>query len=85
MNFDCGPWNRRDYTAAPEKGRKADGWISVRDRLPAEENRRVLVLLDTNGVLGFPPMDTDRMAGGRWLRWNECVTHWMPLPEPPKG
>lgn len=59
-------------------------WIGVKDRLP-EELRRVLVFVpEKRGLMGKPDIDTDRVANGRWVRWGEYVTHWMPLPEPPK-
>ena len=60
----------------PEKSR----WISVKDRLP-EENVRVLVLLKDHPTR----IDTDRIVDSRWVRWNSNITHWMPLPEPPEG
>lgn len=55
------------------------GWISVKKRLPTEEewSRCVLAYL-RNGlcrVAGYSPR-----AGGFWFD----VTHWQPLPEPPK-
>ena len=61
-------------------------WISVKDRLP-EENLRALCFIQKDGIqiLCFGKY------GGR-MTWqgdeynyelNE-VTHWMPLPEPPK-
>lgn len=54
-------------------------WVSVKERLP-ENNCRVLV-----HVTGKPfDIDADRLADGKWVRWGWCVTHWMPLPEPPK-
>lgn len=53
-------------------------WISVKDRLP-DNNERVLV-----HVVGKPfNIDADRFVNSRWVRWNGCVAHWMPLPEPP--
>ena len=54
------------------------GWISVKDRLP-EKYGHYLVIRDN----GFMSVDT-------WTRhshWGKAVckiTHWMPLPEPPK-
>lgn len=60
-------------------------WISVKDRLP-DENEIILLCDGKEVTVGF-----------RWngfitgeIRWNcqddwfETVTHWMPLPELPK-
>jgi hypothetical protein len=58
-------------------------WISVKDRLP-EANSHVLV---------YPARGKEYQvwffaANGAW--YDECgwcargITHWMPLPEPPK-
>lgn len=47
-------------------------WISVKDRLP-EDGERIIVCYDDGWVCDqCTPVD-----GG--------VTHWMPLPQPPKG
>ena len=63
-------------------------WISVKERLPSNPNERVLVMVDGDSVNGTPKMDTDRYADRynpeRWVRYGKHVTHWMPLPEPPK-
>jgi len=56
-------------------------WISVKDRLPKEKQR----------VLVYHPDMQDADTGPisvqwGWIchkKWND-VTHWMPLPEPPK-
>ena len=62
-------------------------WISVKDRLP-EPWKRVLIysrhdFCESAFYIGVP---------GEWrVTWNHemldagSVTHWMPLPEPPKG
>lgn len=57
-----------------------DVWVNVKDGLP-KENKRVLV-----HVVNAPTLDvdTDRIVGGQWVRWAGSITHWMPLPEPPK-
>ena len=59
-------------------------WIPVTDRLP---ERFVYVLAMTD----FGEAAVARLKGnGRWyIGWDndryEGITHWMPLPEPPKG
>jgi hypothetical protein len=57
-------------------------WIPVTERLP-DEDTRVLVWLRVK-IYDHTHMDTDRLHRSRWVRWGEDVTHWMPLPEPPK-
>lgn len=62
-------------------------WISVDERLP-NTNENVLVY-----VKGFPCFVYTYMGGneweddyGYWHRTEDAnVTHWMPLPEAPKG
>jgi hypothetical protein len=67
-------------------GLQAVEWVSVRDRLP-EENQRVIYYFDVTGMdvgrywkeerFGF-----DCFGGkGGWL--CDDVTHWMPLPDEP--
>ena len=56
-------------------------WISVDDRLP-EENTTVIVATD-NGIV-FQCL----YAYDGWNLWegNEVnITHWQPMPQPPKG
>lgn len=57
-------------------------WISIDERLP-EEDVRVLVYI--NSERSYTKFDTDRLKEGKWVRWYSDVTHWMPLPEAPKG
>lgn len=57
-------------------------WISVKDRLPKNDNR-VLVYMHENR-LSYTKIDTDRLVNGEWVRWSDTVTHWQPLPEPPE-
>jgi len=52
-------------------------WISVKERLPDEtKDEYVLVVCDYHGTI---KVETRKM-------WNieSTVTHWMPMPEPPK-
>lgn len=58
-------------------------WISVKDRLP-KPFRDVLAIMD-NGDMHVLYMVQD----GTWNRFFaerglKNITHWMPLPEPPK-
>lgn len=62
-------------------------WISVEDDTPKNSMARVQVFLRNTAItdgIGFPKIDTDRFIDGKWVRWSNNVTHWMPLPEPPK-
>lgn len=68
--------------------RRADGWISVEDRLPSEEE----VLEDQEFIVvikGYRLATTLYFVGGEWR--DDAgdgdfyhVTHWMPLPKVPK-
>ena len=74
-------------------------WISVDDRLPEndygkhwKERKHYLVRLEPSGLMcvahyGYKEYDW-------WIDGRDCVlsptnfkevTHWMPIPEPPKG
>lgn len=50
-------------------------WIPVTERLP-DIGKDVLIYSKEDGV------DVDYYGGDMFGYWN--VTHWMPLPEPPK-
>jgi Lar family restriction alleviation protein len=60
--------------------RRADGWISVKERLP--EMFEIVLICDGETVL------TGSYQGdGDWLNIMDddmTVTHWMPLPKPPE-
>ena len=58
-------------------------WIKVTDRLPEDEEQLVLVI---DSLRRFYVADYEPLHG-RWERLDGFyvdVTHWMPLPEPPK-
>ena len=70
-------------------------WISVKDRLP-EKNETVLVYCANKTIQGGATRHIGSCDNGFWflktqpgiasfphLEWE--VTHWMPLPQPPKG
>lgn len=69
-------------------------WISVKDRLP-DDNGTYLVYAPTYS--GGSSSGLDCINGVMFSRWRKhwsievgyhkrpnCVTHWMPLPDPPK-
>lgn len=68
-----------------EREERAMNWISVKERLP-DRDETVLCHSNKNGGYYFIGY-----IGYRSGAWCECgamhigdVTHWMPLPEPPK-
>lgn len=56
-------------------------WISVTEKLP-KYGERVLIT-EGHGVF-----EAALSVSHKWVRcgigWTEGVTHWMPLPKPPK-
>lgn len=86
--FGCPIWN-----SLPDLERvRSEGWISVKERLP-DKNIAVIVHI-SNGdidvrVLGICDDDPNGLwycykGVGEPLHFND-VTHWRPLPEPPRG
>lgn len=61
-------------------------WISVKERLPEEKKAHYLCYLDDDSI-AVCYWSNISINGIRWEwhnpNWKE-VTHWMPLPEPPK-
>ena len=72
-------------------------WIPVDDRLPEnDENDWVLAqVVEDNGFMHIPKVMEYRQSRNDWFEetygWLSehnglfSVTHWMPLPNPPKG
>jgi hypothetical protein len=62
------------------KGESAQQWIPVTERLP-EENTAVLTYRESGIEVEFR-----EKRGWDYDEFTQCpVTHWMPLPQPPKG
>ena len=73
-------------------------WISVKDRLPDVAGMYIVTACDEwcshgEGIWYDTVVVVAEYSSGCW-NWNEngtdydiddLVTHWMPLPEPPKG
>lgn len=66
-----------------QESKPLNGWISVHDRLPEDQEE---VLVCTRSKNGIRNIDKGYMAIDRFIhRGRAEVTHWMPLPNPPKG
>ena len=80
-----------DHAVASQK------WISVDDRLPdnKEYDWVLAQVVEDNGFMHIPTVMEYRQSKNDWFEetygWLSdhngafTVTHWMPLPEPPKG
>ena len=75
-----------------DSGVTVQKWISVKDRLPEEGEYVLCVLKGFNyggkiQVCKFVPADKfkDKPYFEHFRNGFPSVTHWMPLPEPPKG
>jgi hypothetical protein len=61
-------------------------WIPVSERLPDEDVASVLIYTKEGGVAEGQYYPTIRAwKQFRWSVEDSKVTHWKPLPEPPKG
>lgn len=87
-----------DHHWATEQAYKngyADGqpkWISVEERLPTPYERVLVCRGDLRSENKFICVEyltvcygETTMWGGDYETWKSKVTHWMPLPEAPKG
>ena len=75
----------------------AQQWIPVSERLPEKENTRYLVMVgEPYGKYSWPDVAVFMPVKRRKKAWKwymepaginpivAGITHWMPLPEPPK-
>ena len=77
-----GIWAKIDN--APTIEPKVGEWIPVTERLPREYTRVI-------GYMAWKAMTTIEYQHGKWYSIDhleplpdEAVSHWMPLPKPPK-
>ena len=76
-----------DVVEQEQESKPTNGWISVEDRLP-EKNQAVLGWYKDNPFAGYT-YGVVSWNGKGWVfvyaqRYVTNVTHWMPMPEPPK-
>ena len=58
-------------------------WISVADKIPPDQEEVLVLTQSKNGVRN---VDKGYWAIDHFIhRGRSEVTHWMPMPEPPKG
>lgn len=69
-------WFAYSYPPAQQR------WIPVSERLP-ERRRCVLCRLSYPDIEEII-VENQYYGNGMWMEESEAVTHWMPLPEPPK-
>lgn len=62
---------------------KQIGWIDVYDRLP-EPYSEVICYNSIGNWIQFGVLEGDKWFNRDQVRYQMKVTHWMPLPEPPK-
>ena len=86
-----------DVVEQEQESKLLNGWISVQDRLPDnKEHDWVLAqVVEDNGYMHIPKVMEYRQLRNDWFEetygWLSehnglfSVTHWMPLPQPPKG
>lgn len=91
--FGCMVWGALDRMPAVDAGPK---WISVQDKLPDTEDWVVVWYRDKDGDC-FPTIGSygERAFGRKYWTTDvdlndaayppAAITHWMPLPEPPKN
>ena len=83
-------WAWVDAIHEIEHAPTVNGWISVKDRLP--ENEQYVILWTKTGVMKYAKYLDDEPhrpwitydENGSCRAWDNVVTHWMPMPEPPK-
>ena len=63
-----------------ENGVTVQEWISVKDRLPEQGEEAICIAADGDMMIG-------KYTEWGWMFpcYFEDLTHWMPLPHPPKG
>lgn len=60
-----------------------NGWISVKDRLP--ELFKNVLTIDSEGKIFINWLEEVTETKSYFAYGSWSVTHWQPLPKPPKG
>ena len=60
-------------------------WISVKDRLPEDEEMKLIATWHKNVMkIAYYNQEIKSWVSNGYELWDVTVTHWMPIPEPPK-
>ena len=75
---ECRARSTADHLIA--NGVTVQEWISVNDRLPEQGEEAICIAADGDMMIG-------KYTEWGWMFpcYFEDLTHWMPIPEPPKG
>jgi hypothetical protein len=69
---------------AKQKQSENNGWISVEERLPQDHLNVIVHTTDCETTIAWYSLSNECwMQGCNFYEYN--VTHWQPLPEPPKN
>ena len=87
-----------DVVEQEQESKLLNGWISVQDRLPEEDENYIVTACDEGCSAGegiwystvvvvaeYYKGSWTWYDGGREYSLEGIVTHWMPMPQPPKG
>jgi Lar family restriction alleviation protein len=65
--------------------RRSPGWISVDERLPENDSKVLVALIDLPNVWTIRFLNDEWYdLSGRHFKRRKNITHWMPIPEPPE-
>ena len=87
MVYSAADQIERDQKEIEELREKLPKWISVKERLPIDRLKKYLVAFrDAGGSIVDMAryIPSDGWTCDNWDVPQNLITHWMPLPEPPK-
>lgn len=73
--------DRKSYEEGYKDGLNADRWISVEDKLPEEEGKYLCIIQNRYER----KVEIELFISSVGFISPNKITHWMPLPEMPKG
>ena len=74
----------REQEERSNSSQKCNSWISVEEGLPDDSFLEKEIIVCILNRFGERNVYTKKFWGVNSALWNSDITHWMPLPEPPK-